>query len=144
MSQVAICNKALSYLGGRLITSIDDQTKEAELCKANYDSARKASLEARPWSFAVTRTQLIASAIVPSWGFSTQYVLPGNVLRVIEARNDKQNNRPNGLEWEIEDGAILCNSDSLQIRYIKDIINTALFSQSFADIISARLSHDIA
>jgi len=48
------------------------------------------------------------------------------------------------MDWELNGNEILCNSDSLQIRYLKRVEDTARYTPNFADALSARIAHDIA
>ena len=57
-SPVQICNISIGWLGGTLITSLDDGTNEANLCKATYEPSRDQVLEERNWTFATKRTSL--------------------------------------------------------------------------------------
>ena len=54
-SQVEICNDALRMLAGRSITSIDDDSAEARVCKALYPLTRDEMLDEFDWRFATTR-----------------------------------------------------------------------------------------
>jgi len=56
--KVAICNSALTLVATRKIVTIDDQSKEARECKANYDLCRRAVLRMHRWNFATTRVLL--------------------------------------------------------------------------------------
>ena len=57
-SEVGICNQSLSWLGGNRITSLDDDTVEANLCIDNYEHSRDTVLDMRHWTFAGAREQL--------------------------------------------------------------------------------------
>lgn len=144
MSSVAICNAALALLGGKPITSLNEESTEAQLCEAAYDVARKATLEDREWSFSIRRAQLAPLLETPVWGYSKQFQLPSDLLLVIEARNDKQVNSPNSMFWSKEGDRILADSESVQVLYIANIVNTELFTSSFTQALSARIAHDIA
>ena len=63
ISEVSICNQALSWLGQETITSLDDQATTAVWMNANYDLLRDSVMEARMWTFATVRA---VSTSVPS------------------------------------------------------------------------------
>ncbi len=68
MSEVSICNMALSHLGDiAQVTSIapPDGTMQAQLCANFYWSARNALLEMADWGFA-TQRQLLAQVTNPT------------------------------------------------------------------------------
>jgi hypothetical protein len=56
--EAAICNRALSRIGCELIRDSDEQTSQARLCRAAYDSARQDLLRAFPFRFS-TRSAYI-------------------------------------------------------------------------------------
>jgi len=61
MSEVTICNLALSHLGDTAtVVSIrpPDSSVQAQHCSRFYPAARDALLEMAPWGFATTRVQL--------------------------------------------------------------------------------------
>jgi len=55
---VSICNMALAHIGEASITSLDDGTTPANLCKQLWAEARDTLLQARQWGFALRRVEL--------------------------------------------------------------------------------------
>ena len=51
-SAVKICNEALLRVGAKTITSLDDDTTEAKVCKVVYKSERDELLDEYDWRFA--------------------------------------------------------------------------------------------
>ncbi len=160
-SEVAICNQALSWLGGNLITSLDDGTTEAILCKANYDLLRNAVLEEGKWSFATKRFKLLPGPVAPVYGYSTKFPVPSEVLLVIEARDDNNQgvsgnlfttsesaNGSSRLDWRLEgdsDGLfIVATTDVIFCKCIVEITDTTKFTTTFNQALAARIAADIA
>lgn len=142
LSEVSICNQAISWLGGTLITSLDDESTEAELCKANYDILRDMLLEGHDWTFAKSRYYLTPTVETPAFGYSAQFLIPANVLRIIQPIGTGTTS--NLTEYEIEGEYILANADALYVRAISSIINPQQFSLLFAEALAARLASEIA
>lgn len=139
---VAICNLALGWLGAKLITSLDDRANEARLCKAGFDLARDAVLEARQWTFATDRAELAADAEPPVWGWSHRYALPANTLRVISCDDGSWAGR---LRWVRERGYILADhAGPIYARVILRIEDPAEWSPGFTRALAARLAADLA
>lgn len=139
-SKVSICNQALGWLGGNLITSVRDDTTEAHLCDANYDELRKAVLEEIPWRFAMNRVALTQLADAPVYGYSHKFLLPSDHIRTIAVVSGSC-----FLEdWEQEGNTILCDANTLQISYVKDIVDAGLFSPGFVQALAARMAMDMA
>lgn len=135
-SDVSICNQALSWLGGSLITSLDDDINEAKVCKANYADIRDAVLEAHDWTFAIGRFDLPKSATPPVNGYANAFPLPPDVLRVMDF-ND-------GEDWRIEGTAIVTNEAAAKIRAVVRITDPNRFSALFVQALAARLAADLA
>ncbi|UQO04990.1 hypothetical protein L0Z13_11610 [Burkholderia multivorans] len=83
-SQVGICNRALTKLGDKRITALDEDSKAAAVLNSMYDDVLDACLREHVWSFAKTRAQLAALADAPLFGFGYQYRLPANFIRLIQ------------------------------------------------------------
>lgn len=165
-SEVAICNIALSWLGGDLIISLDDPSVEAKLCKANYVPLRDAVLEEREWTFAVKRMELPALASGPLYGFDKAFQIPPEVIRILQvsragddvtsssfantgirssSRGGTGIGRETRIEWLREADIVVANS-AIQVfaRAIIRIIDTTKFSAAFDQALAARLAMDIA
>ena len=142
MSEVAICNQALSWLGANLIISLNDPGDEARLCKANYDLARRATLESAAWTFATKRATLAQLAGAPVWGYGVRYQLPADNLRVLSVSDD--GHRDTSQEWVVESGTLLCDLQKIYIRYIWNVVDTAKFSPMYVQALAARIAADIA
>ena len=137
-SQVGICNRALTKLGDKRITSLDEDSKPAAVLNSMYDDVLDACLRAHVWSFAKTRAQLAALADAPLFGFGYQYRLPADFIRLIQIgqflvypRTDTR-----GL-FSIEDGNILTDIGApLYIRFARRVTDPnamdALFREAFA------------
>lgn len=134
VSLAAICNKALALLGANRITSIDDDSVEARLCKELSDDVRKDLLRAHPWKFALTRATLAESATTPEWGWDHQFPLPSDCLRVVEMYGQEQDN------WTEEGRFLLTDSDECKIKYIKDISTVGNFDSSFTTVYAIDLA----
>ena len=145
-----IANIALSMLGEEPITSIEDETRIAQAVKTNYTIARDATLEAHEWSFATKRFEPSKLATAPLWGYSTQFALPPECLRLTAVERDFVASVPpqirsgprtrNQVDHVVEGRAILCNEDSIQCTGIFRIENEGLFSNLFVHAFAAKLA----
>ena len=95
VSEVAICNKALRYLGAAEIVSLAQKTREADLCNQGYGEARNELLAAHYWSFATRyatlaplyageegATNAALQVLAGTKGWSHAYRLPSDCLAV--------------------------------------------------------------
>jgi len=145
VSEVSICNLAISWLAGNLIISLDDEIVEAQLCKANYELARDAVLESIAWTFATKRYYLTPELDVPAWGYAKQFTIPAEVITVLEVTDDSTSpNGSNGLDWRRESNRILCDSDAIYIKAIYKEEDPARYPPNFVQAVAARLASEIA
>jgi hypothetical protein len=148
MSEVSICNHALSLIGVDPITALTDDTKQAGLCNRLYPILRDQVLEARTWTFATGRAKLLPDATPPEWGYAQQFLVPSDWLRTLRVyynppvgSNDNWVNPP---EWNKEGRYILANNNVVYVKYTKQITDTSIFSPSFAVCLAYRLAADMA
>lgn len=149
-SEVEICNLALSKLGqSTKLISLDEDNKTGRAMLLWYAPTRKAELRRRKWRFSLKRVSLAALATTPDWGFSYQYQLPTDNLRILEVgsfylgpdMSDYRNG--NTSVFQIENGKILTSlAAPLPIRYIGDVTDTALFDSAFDDMLATRIAYE--
>ena len=143
-SSVDICNSALYKLGAARINSLSDDTKAAKICNDQYDRLRKEVLRSHPWNFAITWVTLALTVNNPiADEYSAEFLLPADVLRILET--DITDN----VGWEVGNNVdgnkvIFCSSDSLKIKYIKDLTNTTRFAPDFEEALAFRMAADMA
>lgn len=140
-SKTEICNLAISWVGGIRITSLDDDdSKEANVCRAHYESSRKSVLEEREWTFSVKRAILNPLSSAPAWGFSHQFQLPSDCLRTLDVFDVNECD----ITYTREDRLILADVESIKLRYQIDLTNTNKFSGLFIEALSMLLASKIA
>lgn len=147
-SKVAIVNRALTKLGATRIVAINENTKEAREMVATYDIVLDDELRKNRWSFAIKRTQLAADITAPEFEYSHRFLLPSDFLRALMVGDmwpgydpTDYRNGPSGLDWAIENGYILYNSEGpLRLRYIARVTDTVLFDASFIEAFACRLA----
>lgn len=146
MSEVSICNLAITRVGGNPITSLDDNQTEAIVCKKNYASLRDAVLEASNWSFAKKRYKLNLDSTAPLFEYDNAFNVPAEVLRVIGAyRGGTGSNALSPItNWDLEDDQVLTNEGVVFIKAIRRVTNTDRYSSLFEEALSARLAAELA
>jgi len=145
VSEVTICNLALSWLAGNLIISIDDDINEAKLCKANYELSRDAVLETIAWTFATKRYALTPEAAAPAWGYAYQFTIPADVIVLLDVTaNSDTPNGANDLDWRREGNLILCDASKVYVKAIFKQTDPARYPPNFVQAVAARLAIEIA
>ena len=137
ISQTRVANHALQKLGAGLISSMDEDTREARTVKACYSILRDRELRAHSWNFSIKRAALAPSATVPAFGFAKAFPLPADCLRILPPARD--------VDWTIENinGAshILTNEGTvIYLRYVARITDEAAFDELFVDMLACKIA----
>jgi hypothetical protein len=150
-SQTAIVNHALDLLGETAINDISDATEPAERMLAAWDHTRDAALRGRWWRFAIERASLPADSSTPAWGFTTQYQIAGDVVRVIQV--DQYWPAPvlsdyvgsDTSPYKIEGDKILTDITApLKVRWIVNSVDVGLWDSLFARVMACDLAERLA
>jgi len=140
-SKVEICNRALQKLGAERITSITEDSVNARACNVAFEPVKLSELRAHPWSFAIKRAVLAASATPPEFGRPRSYPLPADFLRLLPPYPEMNTN---DLDWQIEGKSIYTfDSAPLQIRYIYDVTDTNEMDTLFREALSTKLAGEL-
>ena len=141
ITQVNICNSALAKVGQAPISSIDQETRAAQTLKSIFSLVQDELLACHPWNFALKRAQLVPNVTVPDFEFDFSYDIPSDCIRVLETETDTTQI---GNSWVVEDGKILSNDSTINIRYIYRNVNFSGWSPMFAEVMAWRLAQEIA
>ncbi len=141
-SKTDICNLASDLLASEPVIDVDNPTTATEsLFNRWYEQSRRKVLREHPWNFASKRINLASSGTAPAFGYSSQFPLPNDFVRLLTIEGDVgQFISPEN--YQVEDNAVLMNTDSgvLRVRYIYDIEDVTKFDPMFIDI----LAHELA
>lgn len=145
MDEVTLCNLALSRLGSRGITTLNDASAEAKACALHYDQVRDELLRLHPWNFARARTTLNKMVPTPSFvfGYAYVYALPDDCLRVMSINEADVWSNPSE-EYEIEGRIILTNAETVQLKYVGRITNPDFYDPLFTKVMVVDLASVIA
>ena len=136
-SVVDICNGALNQLGASTILSLTEDSKNARLCNARYTQVRDSVFRSHPWNCLQKRVQLAADTATPAWGFTKQYTLPADCLRLLTILDYDS-------DYKVEGRKILTDNSSVKILYIARITDPNEYDELLRETLSAALAADIA
>ena len=138
VSSVDIANSALVKVGAETILSLDDDSKEAQVCKVRYNLVRQIVLRMHPWNCAIKRATTSALTAAPAFGYSYQHQLPADCLRALEV--DVQDDP----EYRIEGRRLHTDSNEVELKYLYDLEDTSEMDALLTETIAAYLAFDIA
>ena len=136
-SVVDICNGSLNQLGASTIISLTEDSKNARLCNARYTQVRDSLFRSHPWNCLQKRIQLASDTATPAWGFSYQFTLPTDCLRVLRIEDYDS-------DYKIEGRKIVSNVSTMKILYIARIEDPNQYDEILRETLSAALGADIA
>jgi hypothetical protein len=136
-SVVDICNGALNQLGASTILTLTEDSKNARLCNARYTQVRDSVFRSHPWNCLIKRVELAADSTAPAWGFTQQYTLPADCLRVLTILDYD-------ADYKIEGRKILTDNSNMKILYIARITDPNQYDELLRETLSAALAADIA
>ncbi len=112
-----LANHALGLIGEALITAITDQSsKEARTCLKFASAARLETLRLGRWNCATDRVALVELSTAPAGGYSHQFQLPTNFIRLMDVNGEAVKEADE--YFEIEGRKFLTDEESVWIRYI--------------------------
>jgi len=136
-SVIQICNSALNQLGASSITALTENSKNARLCNERYETVRDAVFRSHPWNCLIKRVQLAQDTDTPAWGFTYQYTLPSDCLRVLQIKDYD-------ADYKIEGRKLLINEADVFLIYLAQITDVNQLDVLLRETISAGLAADIA
>ena len=136
-SVVDICNGALNQLGATTILSLTEDSKNARLLNARYTQVRDSLFRNHPWNCLQKRLALAADTDTPAWGFSSQFTLPTDCLRLLRILDYDSDHKVEGRK-------ILTDASSMKILYISRVEDPNEYDELLRETLSAALAADIA
>jgi len=152
-SKIEIFNRALVILGEARVAAPTQDAKGAREQLAIWDTTRRSLLESYRWSFAMRRVGLAPLAASPAFGFTLQFLLPPDYLRLDFVEDffvgigsvDLRLGGEDPYSVEGSTGGMIILSDlanPLNIRYIADVTTTTHYNATFTEALAAKLALD--
>ncbi len=151
-SKTDICNLALDLLSAGTVRDIENPTDPTEEIMARwYDQSRRKVLREHPWNFATKRAALSASETPPPFGYSAQYPVPADFVRLLLINytdNEMDTPAPSTL-YKLEGRNILTGSGIadggvLNIKYVYDFETVSQFDPMFIDLLAYEIAVSVA
>lgn len=111
-SEVTICSNALLNLGDSPINDFTEGDR-GTLAKNLFPTVRDWLLRSHPWNCAVKRVILAPLVAAPAFDYTHQFLLPDDWLRTLVVGEEGVQ-----LDYKVEGGKILANTDTLPLVYV--------------------------
>lgn len=143
---VAAGGKLLTSADGTVWTAVTNDAVDDLTCIA-YSTADDSWVMAGELSELHTSadgTTWEAVAIAPAWGYDYEFALPGDCLRILGVSNDDEEDSTNTFEYKVEAGRIITDEDTIYLRYVSQITDTALFPWWFVDTLALKIAVELS
>jgi len=127
-SEVSICSNALVRLGGKPISSFQEDSEFAGPCATVWPTVRNMVLRAHPWNCATRRAILAPLVESPAFDFGYQFNLPTDWLKTLQVG---RRNCP--ITYQQEGRRILANVSGLPLVYIWENTNPGTWDDSMVE-----------
>jgi hypothetical protein len=125
-----VANGALDMVGQGVILSLEDNTPAAKSCALHVRQAVRETLALGKWKSAQAIAVLAQLTDAPAFGWSYQYQLPNDYLRMVAFNDDDSYNKQLDL-YDIQGTLLLTEASEVNLTYIKDLsANTADMGQA--------------
>lgn len=132
----AIVAQTMRLIGRSPISSLGDESEEAEAAREQYPLAMQFCLEKTDWSFASTRRILstLESDTVPDPDLPYLFGIPGDVVKIREVGDAS-------VKWRIDRDGLRANVTApLYVRYTGEITDETKTPAAFQAAVSLRLA----
>ncbi len=140
MTPTDLCNQALALVGQSFITSLDeteDESHNANVCRAFYETERDATLRDHAWNFAIRR-KVLATTAAPVSGYIFAFERDPDDLRVLAINDD-----PNAV-YQLEGRTIITNETTLTVKYVARIIDPTQWDPLCISAFTLRMASKLA
>lgn len=138
-----IANLALTMLAAENIMDINEASESASKIRTVYDSVRNAVFAEHPWNFCSKDVQLGALTTTPLIGFSHEFTLPTDLVR-LNTVYDQAGNVLESSDYRVtNNNKLQCNSTPVIINYNFIVTDETKFPPLFVQAFSARLAFEL-
>lgn len=134
---IDISNRALGYLGAEALVSLDQSTPLAAKIKILWPQVRDDVLRDHPWNCCQRRVRLARLADNPAFGFSYQFQLPSDFLRLVDTW-------PSLARCQVEGQKMLSDCPELALLYVFREENPQNYDSQLAAVMSIKLASELA
>lgn len=140
---VDICSNALLQLGKAPISGFNSPGDLARLCANLYPAERDSILRENDWNCAMKRDILAPLASLPPFGFSAQFALPSDFIRLISI-GDVSIAASSCVKFKVQGRNILASGTQLPIEYVYRNDVEATWDSKLVELMTARMLWKLA
>lgn len=138
--ELDICNSAMIKLGVTPIQDLDEDTKEAKLCRMQYPKIRDAVLRSAPWGFATKRktlTPIDPNPLEFQGRNESVFQLPVDCVKVWRIYDQPR------TYYKIEGRFLIADDSSVDLYYVSSGVPVAFYDPNFMEAVANALASDL-
>lgn len=138
VSQISICEKALSKIGaGSLMNINTDESPQSIMCGVVYDDLLLEILREYDWSFAIFRQSLNRDTSTPAYQYAYRYILPTvpQMVKLIEVEDN--------TDFALENNFLVTNASSVNIKFVGKETDPNKYDSMFVDAFATRIAAEV-
>jgi hypothetical protein len=139
-NKIEIINKALKLIGMKRITSLDDNSPQAQAANATYNITLESVLSSGVFSFSLERVVFAALSETPAFiedEMDLVYQKPTGCLRLVDFS-------PKNAKAKLEGDKIYSDTASLAGRIVVRVEDTSFYFPAFVEAFSMKLAADMS
>lgn len=136
-TDIDIVNMALTDIGEAPIQALSQNSSTAKKVDAIFELKRDELLRMHPWAFAKKRIKLAEAIEKPAWGYTKNFIIPDDCLRILEI--DTGN-----CPFHKEGKYIATDVGTVGLLYIRRENDANLYDASFVSLFSKYLAASLA
>jgi hypothetical protein len=144
VTRLKVFNLALQMLEKNPISDLGVADLVVDKLKSVEEIAQKTLLASGEFDFARADVQLAYIGPLTIGRYRKQFALPADCLEVVYAykealsSNIDENTEP--IEYELQDGVLLCNEETVYVKYTKDVTDYSKYDWSFAEALAGKMA----
>lgn len=138
-SVTQLCNLALAHLGEAPVASVNEDSAAGRACLLHYGPTLSEVLRSHRWNFATARATLARIEADPPFGWTAQFQLPADCLRVLEL-NWSDGGDVVSEPFAIEGDRLLSCGTEANVVYVRNVQDVSLFDPLFVRALALKLA----
>jgi len=121
MTDVELCNLALSTVGAKALTSYDESSYQGENTRRFFPETKRRILREHVWNCAMKRQELAALTESPVFGWGNKFNLPTDCVRMVQVGPERE-------PFHVEGEKLMANVAPAQVLYVANVDTSYLDS----------------
>jgi hypothetical protein len=144
VSEVALANISLDFIGGDRVSTINPPVTDTEIIVSrHFENVRQDCLRGYVPNFAKKRANLVKLVEAPLFDFTDSYQLPADFIRLLSVGGDREEDQLDATNFDIQGNNLYVNyagALTAPIRYIADISDVSKWDAGFRQIFVIQLA----